>query len=75
MSGGSALSGPIALLSVLDPRPVVLLYHFFAVAFYATFDVFRSVSLPRALWLSGCIIGRACAIIFPLIASELRRPQ
>lgn len=33
--GGECVNGPVSLLSVLAPRPFLLLYHFFSVAFYA----------------------------------------
>ncbi|XP_053467268.1 squalene monooxygenase [Ictalurus furcatus] len=73
--GGECVSGPIGLLSVLTPKPMTLIGHFFAVALYATYFTFKSESWlmkPRALVNSGTILYRACAIIFPLIYSELK---
>lgn len=73
--GGECINGPIGLLSVLSPRPLTLIGHFFAVALYAIYFSFRSESwltIPRALVKSGAILYRACAVMFPLIYSELQ---
>ncbi|XP_059424393.1 squalene monooxygenase-like [Carassius carassius] len=73
--GGECISGPIGLLSVLSPKPFTLIGHFFAVALYAIYFSFRSESwltLPRALVNSAAILYRACAVMFPLIYSELQ---
>lgn len=59
----------------LAPRPMTLIGHFFAVALYAVYFSFRSESWltkPRALFKSGAILYRACAVMFPLIYSELK---
>lgn len=59
----------------LSPRPLTLIGHFFAVALYAIYFSFRSESwltIPRALVKSGAILYRACAVMFPLIYSELQ---
>ncbi|XP_005815776.1 squalene monooxygenase [Xiphophorus maculatus] len=73
--GGSCITGPIGLLSVLSPKPMTLIGHFFAVALYAIYFNFKSESWstkPRALFKSAAILYRACAIMFPLIYSELK---
>ncbi|XP_067252755.1 squalene monooxygenase [Chanodichthys erythropterus] len=73
--GGECINGPIGLLSVLSPRPLTLIGHFFAVALYAIYFSFKSESwltIPRALVNSGAIMYRACAVMFPLIYSELQ---
>ncbi|MBN3306103.1 ERG1 monooxygenase, partial [Amia calva] len=73
--GGECISGPIGLLSVLSPKPMTLIGHFFAVALYAIYFSFKSESWftkPRALFSSGAILYRACAVMFPLIYSELK---
>ncbi|XP_027872044.1 squalene monooxygenase [Xiphophorus couchianus] len=73
--GGSCITGPIGLLSVLSPKPMTLIGHFFAVALYAIYFNFKSESWstkPRALFKSTAILYRACAIMFPLIYSELK---
>ncbi|KAI4873119.1 hypothetical protein NFI96_015540 [Prochilodus magdalenae] len=73
--GGECINGPIGLLSVLSPKPLVLIGHFFAVAFYAIYFSFKTESwlmMPRALLNSAAILYRACAVMFPLIYSELK---
>ncbi|XP_074540196.1 squalene monooxygenase [Halichoeres trimaculatus] len=73
--GGECIAGPIGLLSVLSPKPMTLIGHFFAVALYAIYYNFKSESWstkPRALFKSGAILYRACTVMFPLIYSELK---
>uniref|UniRef100_A0A3B3XPI0 Squalene monooxygenase n=1 Tax=Poecilia mexicana TaxID=48701 RepID=A0A3B3XPI0_9TELE len=73
--GGSCITGPIGLLSVLSPKPMTLIGHFFAVALYAVYFNFKSESWstkPRALFKSAAILYRACTVMFPLIYSELK---
>ncbi|XP_026225791.1 squalene epoxidase a [Anabas testudineus] len=73
--GGECISGPIGLLSVLTPKPMTLIGHFFAVALYAVYFNFKSeswITKPRALFKSGAILFRACTVMFPLIYSELK---
>ncbi|KAK3515742.1 hypothetical protein QTP70_030186 [Hemibagrus guttatus] len=73
--GGECVNGPIGLLSVLTPKPMTLIGHFFAVSLYAVYFCFKSESWPmkpRALVNSGMILYRACAILFPLVYSELK---
>jgi squalene monooxygenase len=40
--GGVCVSGPIDFLSVLDPRPFYLLYHFFSVGIYGSYVIMKS---------------------------------
>ncbi|XP_030366702.1 squalene monooxygenase isoform X1 [Strigops habroptila] len=73
--GGECVSGPVGLLSVLSPKPMVLIGHFFAVALYAVYFCFKSeswITKPRAFVNSGAILYRSCSIIFPLIYSEMK---
>ncbi|XP_050001314.1 squalene monooxygenase [Alexandromys fortis] len=73
--GGECVTGPVGLLSVLSPYPLVLIRHFFAVAVYATYFCFKSepwATKPRALFSSGAVLYKACSIIFPLIYSEIK---
>uniref|UniRef100_A0A665UCE4 Squalene monooxygenase n=1 Tax=Echeneis naucrates TaxID=173247 RepID=A0A665UCE4_ECHNA len=73
--GGECIAGPIGLLSVLTPKPMTLIGHFFAVALYAIYFNLKSESWSskhRALFKSGAILYRACTIMFPLIYSELK---
>ncbi|XP_070556790.1 squalene monooxygenase-like [Ptychodera flava] len=72
--GGMAVSGPVGLLSILNPKPEILIGHFFAVAFYAIYFSFKMElwwSKPKALYKSGLIFHKACTVLFPLIWSEL----
>lgn len=72
--GGVAVSGPVGLLSVLSPNPVILISHFFAVAIYAIIFTFRDrpwYLLPFAVLDSILIFIKACKVLFPLILSEL----
>ncbi|KAM8967761.1 squalene monooxygenase [Pelodytes ibericus] len=73
--GGECVAGPIGLLSVLSPKPTLLIGHFFAVAFYAVYYCFKSepwITKPRAVVRSTAILYRACSVIFPLIYSEIK---
>uniref|UniRef100_A0AAX7URG1 Squalene monooxygenase n=1 Tax=Astatotilapia calliptera TaxID=8154 RepID=A0AAX7URG1_ASTCA len=73
--GGECVAGPIGLLSVLSPKPLTLIGHFFAVALYAIYFNFKSESWstkPRALFKSTAILYRACTVMFPLIYSEVK---
>lgn len=73
--GGECVAGPVGLLSVLSPKPMVLIGHFFAVALYAVYFCFKSeswITTPRAIFSSGAILYRSCSIIFPLIYSEMK---
>ncbi|KAK7058664.1 Squalene epoxidase [Paramarasmius palmivorus] len=38
--GGECIGGPVRLLSAITPSPMLLLYHFFAVAFYSVWVMF-----------------------------------
>ncbi|XP_072317369.1 squalene monooxygenase [Eucyclogobius newberryi] len=73
--GGECVAGPIGLLSVLSPKPLTLIGHFFAVALYAVYFNFKSeswFSKHRAVIKSGTILYRASAVMFPLIYSEFK---
>ncbi|KAG7261118.1 hypothetical protein CRUP_019339, partial [Coryphaenoides rupestris] len=59
----------------LTPKPLTLIGHFFAVALYAIYTIFRTESWltkPRAVLKCGAILYRACSVMFPLIYSELK---
>lgn len=40
--GGECVAGPVGLLSALTPKPLLLFYHFFAVALYSIYILFTS---------------------------------
>nr|WPA94586.1 SE [Aralia elata] len=68
--GGICSEGPIALLSGLNPRPVSLFFHFFAVAIYGVGRLLIPFPSPRKMWLGARLISGASGIIFPIIKSE-----
>ncbi|BFZ16988.1 hypothetical protein BsWGS_20027 [Bradybaena similaris] len=73
--GGMCVEGPVSLLSVLNPKPHVLIGHFFAVAAYAVYFVFRTEplwALPRSVYRSAMILLSACQVIVPLMWSETK---
>ncbi|CAE6496654.1 unnamed protein product [Rhizoctonia solani] len=46
--GGECVNGPVSLLSALAPRPGLLMYHFFSVAFYSIWILFTQPK-PKAI--------------------------
>lgn len=68
--GGICSEGPVALLSGLNPRPLSLFLHFFAVAIYGVGRLMFPFPSARRLWLGARLISGACRIIFPIIKSE-----
>ncbi|PWA84635.1 FAD/NAD(P)-binding oxidoreductase family protein [Artemisia annua] len=68
--GGMCAEGPISLLSGLNPRPLVLFLHFFAVAIYGVGRLLIPFPSPKRLWLGARLISSASGIIFPIIKSE-----
>ncbi|KAG8515503.1 Squalene monooxygenase, partial [Galemys pyrenaicus] len=75
--GGKCVDGPVGLLSVLSPNPLVLVGHFFAVAFYATYFCFKSepwITKPRAIFSSGAVLYRACSKLSTLFINLKGEP-
>ncbi|XP_064629873.1 squalene monooxygenase-like isoform X2 [Lineus longissimus] len=73
--GGECVSGPIGLLSVLNPKPIILIGHFFAVALYAIYSILRSepwYNAHKMVFKSGAVFWKACGVLFPLIWGEIR---
>ncbi|KAK9060318.1 hypothetical protein SSX86_021022 [Deinandra increscens subsp. villosa] len=68
--GGMCSQGPISLLSGLNPCPLVLFLHFFAVAIYGVGRLLIPFPSPKRLWLGARLISGASGIIFPIIKSE-----
>jgi squalene monooxygenase len=68
--GGMYSTGPVSLLSGLNPRPSVLVMHFFMVALYG----FGRLLLPRptlrGVWLGLLLLYSASCIILPIIWKE-----
>eukprot|EP01135_Chromosphaera_perkinsii_P002472 Nk52_evm78s223 gene=Nk52_evmTU78s223 len=74
--GGECAGGPVRLLSILTPKPFLLIYHFFMVAFVGMKNILFSsslLSLPFAPFKAIIVLYAACKVIFPLIYAELRR--
>lgn len=72
--GGNCIDGPVGLLAGITKRPFVLFYHFFAVALYSIFCMFKSVTpligWPVAFLNSILVFWKACVVIFPYIFAE-----
>ncbi|GLT46838.1 hypothetical protein SLA2020_205680 [Shorea laevis] len=68
--GGVFSSGPVALLSGLNPRPLSLVLHFFAVAIYGVGRLLVPFPSPKQMWIGARLISSAAGIIFPIIRAE-----
>ncbi|GLJ14168.1 hypothetical protein SUGI_0227370 [Cryptomeria japonica] len=68
--GGVFSTGPVALLSGLNPRPLSLVVHFFAVAVYGVGRLLYPFPSPKQFWLGARLIFGASNIIFPIIKAE-----
>ncbi|KAF6136776.1 hypothetical protein GIB67_020098 [Kingdonia uniflora] len=68
--GGVCSTGPVALLSGLNPRPLSLVCHFFAVAIYGVGRLLLPFPSPKRLWIGARLISGASGIIFPIIKAE-----
>jgi squalene monooxygenase len=75
--GGTAISEPAGLLSGLIRNPLVLVYHFFSVAFYAVLCRVREVEIWKAPYVvcveSLLIVWTAAMVIGPYLIAEIRR--
>ena len=54
--GGTCSTGPVALLSGLDPNPMSLVLHFFAVAVYGVGRLLGPFPSPKKLWIGAKLI-------------------
>ncbi|KAG0129019.1 squalene epoxidase-domain-containing protein [Tuber indicum] len=73
--GGQCIDGPVGLLAGITRQPMVLFFHFFAVAFYSIYILFASLSpanWPVAFFSSFGVFYKACVVIFPYIFSEAK---
>ncbi|KAM7470555.1 hypothetical protein LguiA_008738 [Lonicera macranthoides] len=68
--GGNFSSGPVALLSGLNPRPLSLVLHFFSVAIFGVGRLLLPFPSPKRAWLGARLILDASSIIFPIIEAE-----
>ncbi|TIA87866.1 hypothetical protein E3P99_02910 [Wallemia hederae] len=73
LQGGDCIDGPVGLLSAVTPEPLVLFYHFFAVAFksiavlYSTTSSNVLVTTLRAIH----VLKTACIVLLPTMVMEL----
>nr|ODO01138.1 squalene monooxygenase [Cryptococcus depauperatus CBS 7855] len=82
--GGDCVAGPVGLLSALTPRPVILFYHFFNVAFYSIYLMLlhgppnrrtggalgATWMLPFNLLYSFKVFFTACIVLLPYMLRE-----
>ncbi|OMO92135.1 Aromatic-ring hydroxylase-like protein [Corchorus olitorius] len=68
--GGIFSNGPISLLSGLNPRPISLFLHFFAVAIFGVGRLLLPFPSPNRIWIGARLILGASGIIFPIIKAE-----
>ncbi|KAJ6732698.1 SQUALENE MONOOXYGENASE [Salix koriyanagi] len=68
--GGIFSAGPVSLLSGLNPRPLSLVLHFFAVAVYGVGRLLLPFPSPKGMWIGARLISCASGIIFPIIKAE-----
>ncbi|XP_022869491.1 squalene monooxygenase-like [Olea europaea var. sylvestris] len=68
--GGIFSNGPVSLLSGLNPRPLSLVLHFFAVAVYGIGRLFLPFPTPKRIWLGARLLSGASGIIFPIMNAE-----
>lgn len=55
--GGSCSTGPISLLSGLNPKPMTLVGHFFAVAIYGVGRLMLPFPSPKRVWIGARLIS------------------
>ncbi|GMN35915.1 hypothetical protein TIFTF001_005619 [Ficus carica] len=68
--GGVFSEGPVSLLSGLNPRPLSLVCHFFAVAIFGVGRLLLPFPSPKRMWIGARLISSASGIIFPIIRAE-----
>ncbi|EPS38556.1 hypothetical protein H072_7663 [Dactylellina haptotyla CBS 200.50] len=73
--GGVCIDHPVGLLSGMLRRPLVLYTHFFLVAFYSIWIMYKTTSpflWPVCFFRSFAVFYTACVVILPYIWSELQ---
>ncbi|KAJ0101443.1 hypothetical protein Patl1_04852 [Pistacia atlantica] len=68
--GGGFTNGPIAILSGLNPRPLSLVSHFFAVAIYGVGRLLLPFPSLKRMLIGARLILDASSIIFPIMKAE-----
>lgn len=54
--GGVCSTGPVSLLSGLNPRPLSLVFHFFAVAVFGVGRLLLPFPSPKRIWIGARLI-------------------
>lgn len=68
--GGACASGPVSLLSGLNPSPSLLVMHFFSVALYGVGRLVKPRPTFRGLYMCIALLLVASRIILPIIWTE-----
>lgn len=61
--GGIFSTGPVSLLSGLNPRPLTLVLHFFAVAIYGVGRLLLPFPSPQRIWIGARLVS-VCLFLF-----------
>ena len=73
--GGVCSTGPVSLLSGLNPRPLSLVCHFFAVAIYGVGRLLIPFPSPKRIWIGARLISVSINRSFPLILLYMHSKQ
>ncbi|KZV50022.1 Squalene monooxygenase isoform 1 [Dorcoceras hygrometricum] len=68
--GGIFIKGPVSLLSGLNPCPLSLLLHFFALAVYGVGRLLLPFPSPKRILLGARLLSGASGIVLPIIKAE-----
>ena len=70
--GGNFSAGPVALLSGLNPRPLSLVVHFFAVAVYGVGRLLLPFPSPKRMWIGArlILVSYPFSILIPFAAQS-----
>ncbi|XP_073313326.1 squalene epoxidase 3-like isoform X2 [Primulina huaijiensis] len=68
--GGIFSNGPVSLLSGLNPHPISLVPHFFALAFYGFGRLLLPIPSPKRIWLGAKFLLGASKFVLPIIKAE-----
>ena len=69
-SGGWCSEGPVALLSGLNPAPLHLVGHFFAVALFGIKRLLAPFPTASSMWMGARLLAGASKIIAPILFAE-----
>ncbi|ETN40375.1 uncharacterized protein HMPREF1541_04652 [Cyphellophora europaea CBS 101466] len=73
--GGNCIDGPAGLLAGIIQRPIVLVYHFFAVALLSIWCMYCEnglLMLPYSYFMGWVVFVQACIVIGPYLLAEMR---